>query len=137
MSKRKQRKSGPDLPSDVLERARQQIAQESQPPAEAVPASAPASTPRPAAAPVSSYRRTAERAARRRAEQMPAQGRRNGEQRPVLDIDYVRDRLAHPTVIVTEEQLRQQYGYVIADLRRIALLAIGLVAALVVIARFF
>lgn len=146
MSKRKNRKSRPDLPSDVLERARQQIAQESRPPAaeEADQEEQPAAPPKPAptarpvsTAPVSSYRRTAERAARRRAEMGAAPGRKNGEQRTVLDVDYVRDKLAHPTIVVTEEQLRQQYSYVLDDLRRIGLLAIGLVAALIIIARFF
>jgi len=34
--------------------------------------------------------------------------------------------LAHPTMFVTEEQLRENYAYVMADLRKMALLSAAL-----------
>ncbi len=49
--------------------------------------------------------------------------------------DVVADILAHPTKIVTEDELRAQYGFVIADLRNMGLLALGLMVALVVLAQ--
>lgn len=49
------------------------------------------------------------------------------------DMAYIRNRLAHPTRIVTEAQLRAEYGYVIRDLRSMGILAAALIAALVII----
>ncbi|MCC6615024.1 MAG: hypothetical protein IT320_16220 [Anaerolineae bacterium] len=48
--------------------------------------------------------------------------------------DVVNDMLNHPTKIVTEDQLRSEYGYVMADIRNMFLLALGLIVLLVVLA---
>ena len=52
-----------------------------------------------------------------------------------LRADVVSNMLEHPTITVTEDQLRQEYGYVVSDLRSMALLAAGLIVALVVLAQ--
>jgi hypothetical protein len=52
-----------------------------------------------------------------------------------LDPAYIRERLANPTLTVTEEEMRQQYGYVIKDLRSMGLLAAALVVALIILAQ--
>lgn len=48
--------------------------------------------------------------------------------------EIVNNMLANPTIVVTEDQLRQEYSYVIADLRSMAIIAAALVAALFVLA---
>lgn len=49
------------------------------------------------------------------------------------DISYIRNRLANPTRMVSEAQLKAEYGYVINDLRSMGILAALLIVALVVI----
>ena len=44
--------------------------------------------------------------------------------------------LANPTKFVTEDELRGQYNYVLADLRNMGILAAALLVALIVIAQF-
>jgi hypothetical protein len=46
----------------------------------------------------------------------------------------IADILANPTKIVTEEELRSEYTYVLNDIRSMGLLALGLVVLLVVLA---
>jgi hypothetical protein len=53
---------------------------------------------------------------------------------PELPQELVNEMLLNPTKVVTEEQLRGEYGYVLADIRSMALLAAGLVVLLVVLA---
>lgn len=52
-----------------------------------------------------------------------------------IDPALVAQLLANPTKEVSEEQLRQEYSYVQADLRNMGLLAAGLVVLLVVLAQ--
>lgn len=49
--------------------------------------------------------------------------------------EIVANMLEHPTIVVTEDQLRQEYNYVTADLRSMALTAVVLIAALFVLAQ--
>jgi hypothetical protein len=49
--------------------------------------------------------------------------------------DVVRNRLMHPTRVVTENQLRQEYGYVMRDLRMIGLISIAMIVLMVVVAQ--
>jgi hypothetical protein len=51
-----------------------------------------------------------------------------------LDQETIADILANPTKIVTEEELRSEYTYVLNDIRSMGLLALGLVVLLVVLA---
>ena len=46
---------------------------------------------------------------------------------------YIRARLANPTRIVTEADLKAEYAYVMTDLRTMGILATILVIALIVI----
>ena len=50
-----------------------------------------------------------------------------------LDGETVAELLANPTKVVSEEQLRAEYGFVIKDLRHMGILAAALFAALVAV----
>jgi hypothetical protein len=120
MSKRKNRSSSPNLPADSLARAREQIAQPSDESAAPV-----VDTPAPAPAPRV-----------RKASLQPARSTGAREKdTDRMDTQYVRSRLEHPTRVVSEAELRRQYGYVVADLRQMAILSVGLVVLLLVLGR--
>ncbi len=122
MSKRRNRKSTQNIPQDILERARQQIAQDAAKSAEVeTPVTAP-------------EREQPYRARPRRREGL--QPARLGEKQVNLsDPNTVQKMLANPTKVVTEDQLRQEYSYVLADLKNMGLLAAGLVVALLIVAQ--
>jgi hypothetical protein len=135
MSKRKNRSSSPNLPQATLDRARQQLGgiesdqtETTEPKAEAavevnseVKVAAPPVTAKPVAA--------SPRTTRRKVEPVQVKGGRKEQ----YDIDVVKDRLEHPTRMVTEDELRHDYGYVIKDLRSMFTLAAVLIAIMVVI----
>lgn len=75
-----------------------------------------------------------ERRARRRARDGGAKPASVERAAPELPQDLVSEMLLNPTKVVTEEQLRGEYGYVLADIRSMAILAAGLVVLLVVLA---
>ena len=50
-----------------------------------------------------------------------------------LDGEYVAELLANPTKVVTEDDLRADYGFVIRDLRNMGVLAACLFIALVIV----
>ena len=138
MSKRKRNKSGkPNLPEETLERARQEAGLAPKPKREEVePEEDEAEEIEVAAPPI---RVPKAEAPRRRDLPQPAQpAKRKAKPRRSLnyedmsqeDIAYLLD---HPTKEVSEDTLRQQYGYVLADLRSMALLAGALFVALIVI----
>ncbi|MFN8563563.1 MAG: hypothetical protein U0703_18545 [Anaerolineae bacterium] len=52
-----------------------------------------------------------------------------------LSQEVVAELLEHPTLTVSEDELRRDYSYVVADLRSMALLAAGLIITLVVLAQ--
>ncbi|MCY3717969.1 MAG: hypothetical protein OXG07_00240 [Anaerolineaceae bacterium] len=103
MSRRRTRR--PNLPQDTLARARREAGLEEAP----------------AAAPQARRRSEGERGAGRSARR--ARSLRAGEE---LTQEEIAERLANPVRQVSEGQLRAQYGYVIADLRSMGLLALGL-----------
>ena len=124
MSKRRNKK--PNLPDDVLARARKQVGVEEPEPVvedevddtdEKVEASS-----------------VNERAARRR-KLTPVQVERS-RKRGELDADAIRDLLENPTVVVPESQLREDYQHVLVDLRNMGVLAAALMVLLVVLAQF-
>jgi hypothetical protein len=143
MSKRRNRKSTPNIPQDILERARQQIAQQDTASAESgesvEEASEEVSTG--ISKPVASA--TKVNRAERAQPQKPRPRRREGIQPARFgekkidpnDPETVQQLLANPTKVVTEDELRREYGYVLSDLRSMGLLAAGLVVALVIIAQ--
>ena len=102
----KRRKRRPDLPQDTLARARREAGLSDAP--------APPAAPRPLRAHRSEEPRTAPRRAR---------GQRVAED---LTQEEIADRLANPVRLVSEAQLREQYGYVVKDLRSMGLLAAAL-----------
>lgn len=119
MAKRRRRK--PNISQAVLDQARQGVIDEGS--AEAPPAAA--SSAAAAAAPKQPQRR-------RRALQSAQLERRKDE--GALDADYVAELLANPTKVVTEDELRADYGFVIKDLRNMGILAAGLFIALIIAA---
>ncbi|HVU12966.1 MAG TPA: hypothetical protein VHD90_16925 [Phototrophicaceae bacterium] len=48
--------------------------------------------------------------------------------------DLVANMLENPTITITEGQLREEYSYVISDLRSMAILAVGLIVLLAILA---
>jgi DNA-directed RNA polymerase specialized sigma24 family protein len=125
VSKRRSRKSSANLPAEALARARREAGlEEVSAEEEARPPDAP-QDPVKAAGP-------------RRAEPLPPPQRR--KRRKEVDVSElsqaeIAERLAHPTRTVSEDELRQQYMYVLADLRSMGLLAAGLFALIIVIAQ--
>lgn len=121
MAKRRRKK--PNISQTVLDQARQGVIDEgSAAPAADSSASAPA-TPT-AAAPKLPPRR-------RRALQAAQLERRKDE--GALEAEYIADLLANPTKVVTEDDLRADYGFVIKDLRNMGMLAAGLFIALIIV----
>ena len=124
MSKRKNRNQSPNIPQSTLDRAREQLGQTVEPVAaapevkveKAEPVDRPAveRRPRPARTSTNTTRSTSRKEDKH-------------------DMAYIRQRLANPTRIVTEAQLKQEYGYVMTDLRTMGILATILVIALIVI----
>ena len=122
MAKRRRKK--PNISQAVLEQARQgavdQGSEDEAPAESTAPAAETAAEPTP-------------RARRRRRDLQATQlERRKGEGN--LDGEYVADLLANPTKVVSEEDLRADYGFVIADLRNMGILAAVLFVALVAVA---
>lgn len=124
MAKRKKR-SKPNIPQATLERARQQAAGTLDEPA--------ADDARESATPTPEAESTP--AARRQSPVVPAQLRRNAGKDKPLTGEEIAERLSHPTKVVTEEELHAEYGFVLADLRSMGILAAGLMVLLVVLAQ--
>jgi hypothetical protein len=79
-------------------------------------------------------------AERRAAGRSTSSARRSSSSRPARRSDsgprpeIVANMLEHPTIEVSEGQLRKEYGYVVNDLRSMAITAVVLVVALAVLA---
>ena len=116
MAKRRRRK--PNISQTVLDQARQGAEEPGAPDNAAEPNAAPPSA---KAAPPR----------RRRALQAAQLERRKDA--GALDGEYVAELLANPTKVVTEDDLRADYGFVIRDLRNMGILAAGLFIALVIV----
>jgi hypothetical protein len=134
MSKRKNRSQSPNIPQSTLDRARQQLGEPVGEPVESEPEVKVEKSARvvEAAAPVrpTTTRSAAPRARSTRPAGGAARAPRKDEKH---DISYIRARLANPTRVVTETDLKAEYGYVVKDLRWMGALAAILIAALVVI----
>jgi transposase-like protein len=132
MSKRKNRKAGtPNLPKETLERARQEAGLIPAPePTEAVEVEEVVETVVAEAPEVRRLRDTLPPAQASKRKSRRKQQLSYEEMTP----EEVADALANPTIVVTEESLREQYSYVLADLRSMAILAGLLFVALIVIA---
>lgn len=160
---RKKQPNRPNLPSETLERARRQAAidrgelppEPAQPEAEAAAEPEPA-PPEPAREPepepdtaepaavdnpyrIVSARERRARSGRRSDDGTVRRRRRTGgsgqsEKKDVLDGETVAYLLHNPTKIVSEDELRADYGYVMADLRSMGLLAAVLFVTLIALA---
>ena len=118
MAKRRRRK--PNISQAVLDQARQGVLNDGEREAEPTPEAAPATTGTPKAPP-----------RRRRALQAAQLERRKDE--GALDAEYVAELLANPTKVVSEDDLRADYGFVIRDLRNMGILAAALFIALIIV----
>ncbi len=74
---------------------------------------------------------SARSARERRATRSAGSARRSSGE---LSQEVINEMLENPTIEVSEDELRKEYGFVIADLRSMALLSIGLIVALVALA---
>ena len=153
MSKRKNRKKTPNLPEETLRRARQEAGLEEAPPAEVEAeaeepetvdevVSEPEAVPAPeveteaadeeeapaVAVPARSRRRA------RSSESTSRPRRRKEKEYEEMTPEEVAHLLENPTKIVTEDELREQYAYVIRDLRSMAILAAILFVGMIVVA---
>lgn len=133
MSKRR-RKKQPNLPEATLRRARRQAGLDD---AEATQDESASDSDESSTASSKSSNKddsAVERASRRR-RLSPVQLERSRE-RGELELEVIEDMLAHPTDVVTEEQLREDYGHVLLDLRNMGILAAILMVVLVGLAQF-
>jgi hypothetical protein len=141
MSKRKNRTASPNIPQATLDRARQQISGDTPvTPAAPVEEAAveakvePVTQTNPAALRPSTARVSASsNRARGTRRTQPAQAK--GGRKEAMGTDIVRNRLMHPTRVVTENQLREEYGYVMRDLRMIGFISIAMIVLMVVVAQ--
>lgn len=114
------RKAAPNIPADTLARARSQASLTPVPTTEAN-----------AAAPTTSAAAVAPRPASKRVQDAQFQrSRKKGD----LDNMLLKERLMHPTVFPTGEDLRHDYSFVVKDLRNMFLLSGVLMVLMVAIA---
>lgn len=134
MSKRKTRNQSPNIPQSTLDRAREEVNGAANEPDEITEIEPIDDKPvvqfqeMPRTAVERRPRTTVSRTGSR-----PASNARSSRKEEKHDISYIRNRLANPTRIVSEAQLKAEYGYVINDLRSMGILAALLIVALVVI----
>lgn len=140
MSKRRNREKQPNLPKATLDRAREQagLPVENPEPVAALPAEKPIAAPKPAAeVPMTSTEKpkTAAASATARRRKISAAQLERSQKRGENTYEMVEYLLENPTKEVTEAQLREEYGYVLRDLRNMGVLAALLVLALIVAAQ--
>ena len=141
MSKRRNRSRTPNLPEETLARARQQAglepteteAEETGEPITSAPVTKPEPVRAQTASSSSQERETSRRENRRRENKAVKYTARRTKP---LTSEEVAELLENPTKVVSEDELRQQYSYVLADLRSMGLLAAVLMVGLVIVARF-
>jgi hypothetical protein len=146
MSKRKNRSSAPNIPQATLDRARQQLGGSATPvPAEPVETvedevvaeakPQPAKTTSAPSSRVAAQRASSTSRSRSTGNRRVQSAQSRGGRKDQMDTEIVKNRLLHPTRMVSEAELREEYGYVIADLRTIAIIAVAMVVIMVVLAQ--
>jgi len=129
MAKRRRKK--PNIPQSAMEHARQELGQDEQPsqPAEDKPVieTKPADDVKPAKAETTEQPK--QRRRRRNLQAATLEKRKNADSQ--MDGEFVAEMLANPTKVVTEEDLKADYGFVIKDLRNMGILAAVLFVFLV------
>jgi len=135
---RRKRSKQPNLPEATLQRAREQAGLPAQqaadePETEVAEAEAAPVAEKPVmAAPEKRNPALSQRAGRKISSARLEQSKKRGDLDPEM-VEYV---LEHPTKIVSEAQLREEYGHVLYDLRNMALLAATLIIVMVIVAQF-
>jgi hypothetical protein len=130
MTKRKKKRSQPNLPQETLARARREAGIENDEETEDSEASLDVDVEPVAASPLPLPQSRPE---------MPSSQRRKRRREIVVEElthEEIADLLAHPTKEVTLEALKAQYSYVVADLRSMWLLAAALFIVMIAAARF-
>lgn len=132
MARRRSKSSASELPRATLKRPREQAglppeAEEMEPEEEAVEPTPTARTTRSVTPDASTARSRRKRVNQAQLER----SKKNGE----LDHETIAYLLHNPTKTVTEEEMRAQYGHVLADLRKMGLLTVALLVLLVVLAQ--
>ncbi|MEL6306709.1 MAG: hypothetical protein AAFV98_17190 [Chloroflexota bacterium] len=135
MARRKKRNK-PNLPDSVLERARRNAGVEDEPEQPTADVSDADDSADSSADNAEVDTASISARATRRRNLSSAQLERT-RQRGELTNEIMQEALVNPTKIVTEEELSQDYGHVIADLRNMAVLAAILVAGLITIGFVF
>lgn len=135
MARRKNRTSS-TLPPETLERARQQAGVENE---EVEDESTPVEEPKTVNTGSGEKKMTAGARSRRRSAAAAAvmssrTSSRRDRKIEELTMEDIEHLLHNPTKVVTEDELRQQYGYVLRDLRNMGMLAAALFVALIVLA---
>jgi hypothetical protein len=134
MSKRKNRKNAPNLPKAALERARAQArGEEYVPPEPVVEDEMPEEDEEEVEATDRADRRNERRSRRRTTPAQYSKRRSDGEP---LTNDALETALARPTKFVSEEELHEEYGHVVTDIRNMFVLAAVLMVLLVALAQF-
>jgi hypothetical protein len=72
---------------------------------------------------------------RRAGRTTPSAERRSNQSQEEYSSETISNLLRHPTRTVTEAQLREEYSYVLTDLRSMAIVSAGLVVLLVLLAQ--
>ncbi len=144
MSKRRTREKQPNLPKATLDRAREQagLPVENPEPAEPIESATPVEQPATVAQPIAETAvataektKSAAAAASARRRKISAAQLERSQKRGENTYEIVEYLLENPTKEVTEAQLREEYGYVLRDLRNMGLLAALLVLGLIVAAQ--
>ena len=137
MSKRRTRDRQPNIPTDALQRAREQAGLPTSPAEIVAPAAPVAAVSAPVEVTGQKFTPTASAGAiatRRR--KVGSAKLDSSKKRGQTDQDKIQYMLENPTKIVTEEELRKEYFHVLIDLRNMGLLAAVLIAVLVILAQF-
>lgn len=140
-SKRRNKKSAPNIPQSTLDRARRQLKGEDD-----LPESADGGASDDAEQSVVEAKEdaTPSRAKQRRSKRrrssnpdvMQFSQRDKRKKDGSMDSEAMERMLANPTKFVTEDELREEYGFVLADLRHMGILAAGLMVLLIGLAQF-
>lgn len=134
MSKRKKRNSKPNLPQATLDRARQQSGEGEDAPLAAEATQSKQEKNKDKRGEKQRESRSENRGNRRVKPDVMQYSQR--KKKGALDKETIKNALANPTIFVSAEQLRDEYGYVISDLRSMGLLAGVLMVFLVALAQF-
>lgn len=132
------RTTSPNLPESTLERARKQVSGELEEGSGESFSKVSTAKPATSADEARRERRSRRQAARRQSGSSSASSGQFSQRskRDSLSSEYISEMLANPTIHVSEQQLHEEYGFVLADLRSMAILAAVLMIFLVLLAQF-